>query len=182
MVEPKQKPASKPVHTADQARIPRTAMRAVWLRTREGTRQLLAEDCRDGQYQDAADREERAVDAVSSLTESATGAALRGGKKLAQQAAQKRRSEKAAGQAAQTAGQAMGAGAPPSTALSSEANTRSVGAGVSELHLIIIGKASPRRDNQHYLPRKGLHIRRGGWKLPISTRAACGRIPSTASS
>ena len=65
MVEPKQKPASKPVHTADQARIPRTAMRAVWLRTREGTRQLLAEDCRDGQYQDAADREERAVDVVS---------------------------------------------------------------------------------------------------------------------
>ena len=109
MVEPKQKPASKPVHTADQARIPRTAMRAVWLRTREGTRQLLAEDCRDGQYQDAADREERAVDVVSSLTESATGAALRGGKKLAQQAAPKRRSEKAAGQAEQTAGQAMGA-------------------------------------------------------------------------
>ena len=131
MVEPKQKPAGKPVHTADQARIPRTAMRAVWLRTREGTRQLLAEDRCDGQYQDAADREERAVDAVSSLTESAAGAAgaaLRGGKKLAQQAAQKRRSEKAAGQAEQTAGQAMGAGAPPSTALSSEANTRSVGA------------------------------------------------------
>ena len=128
MVEPKQKPASKPVHTADQARIPRTAMRAVWLRTREGTRQLLAEDRRDGQYQDAADREERAVDVVSSLTESAAGAALRGGKKLAQQAAQKRRSEKVAGQAEQTAEQAMGAGAPPSTALSSEANTRSVGA------------------------------------------------------
>ena len=128
MVEPKQKPTGKPVHTADQARIPRTAMRAVWLRTREGTRQILAEDRRDGRYQDAADREERSVDAVSSLTESAAGAALRGGKKLAQQAAQKRRSEKAAGQAAQTAGQAMGAGAPPSTALSSEANTRSVGA------------------------------------------------------
>ena len=124
MVEPKQKPASKPVHTADQARIPRTAMRAVWLRTREGTRQLLAEDCRDGQYQDAADREERAVDAVSSLTESATGAALRGGKKLAQQAAQKRRSEKAAGQAEQTAGQAMGADNQPTTAVPGNSDAR----------------------------------------------------------
>ena len=58
MVEPKQKPAGKPVHTADQARIPRTAMRAAWLRTREGTSQILAEDRRDGQYQDAADQED----------------------------------------------------------------------------------------------------------------------------
>ena len=34
------------------------------LRTREGTRQLLTEDRRDGQYQeDTADREKRAVDA-----------------------------------------------------------------------------------------------------------------------
>ena len=129
MVEPRQKPASKPVHTADQVRIPRTAMSTVWLRTRDGTRQLLADNHREGQYQDAAAREERAVDAVSSLTESAAGAALRGGKKLAQQqAAQKRRSEKAAAQAEQTAEQAMGAGAPPSTALLSETNTRSVGA------------------------------------------------------
>ena len=124
MVEPKQKPASKPVHTADQARIPRTAMRAAWLRIREGTRQLLAEERRDGQYQDAADREERAVDAVSSLTESATGAALRGGKKLAQQAAPKRRSEKAAGQAEQTAGQAMGADNQPTTAVPGNSDAR----------------------------------------------------------
>ena len=115
MVAPKQKPAGKPVHTANQAHIPRTAMRAAWLRTREGTRQLLAEDRRDGQYQDAADREERAVDAASSLTESVGGAALRGGKKLAQQAAQKRRSEKAAGQAEQIAGQAMDADTQPTT-------------------------------------------------------------------
>ena len=129
MKEPKQKPAGKPVRTADKAHLPRTAMRAVWLRTRDGTRQLLADNHREGQYQDAAAREERAVDAVSSLTESAAGAALRGGKKLAQQqAAQKRRSEKAAAQAEQTAEQAMGAGAPPSTALLSETNTRSVGA------------------------------------------------------
>ena len=124
MKEPKQKPAGKPVRTADKACLPRTAMRAVWLRTREGTRQLLAEDCRDGQYQDAADREERAVDAVSSLTESATGAALRGGKKLAQQAAQKRRSEKAAGQAEQTAGQAMGADNQPTTAVPGNSDAR----------------------------------------------------------
>ena len=124
MKEPKQKPAGKPVRTADKACLPRTAMRAVWLRTREGTRQLLAEDCRDGQYQDAADREERAVDAVSSLTESAAGAALRGGKKLAQQAAQKRRSEKAAGQAEQTAGQAMGADNQPTTAVPGNSDAR----------------------------------------------------------
>ena len=38
MKEPKQKPAGKPVRTADKACLPRTAMRAVWLRTREGTR------------------------------------------------------------------------------------------------------------------------------------------------
>ncbi len=124
MVEPKQKPAGKPVHTAEPARIPRTAMRAVWLRTREGTRQILAEDRREGQYQDAADREERAVDTVSSLTEPAAGAALRGGKKLAQQAAPKRRSEKAAGQAEQTAGQAMGADNQPTTAVPGNSDAR----------------------------------------------------------
>ena len=96
MVEPKQKPAGKPVHTADKARLPRTAMRAVWLRTREGTRRLVAEEHRDGQYQEAAAQEERAVDAVASATETAVGTALRSGKKLAQQVAQKRRSEKTA--------------------------------------------------------------------------------------
>ena len=96
MVEPKQKPAGKPVRTADKARLPRTAMHAVWLRTREGTRRLVAEEHRDGQYQEAAAQEERAVDAVDSATETAVGTALRGGKKLAQQAAQKRRSEKTA--------------------------------------------------------------------------------------
>ena len=115
MVEPKQKTAGKPVYTADQARIPRTAMRATWLRTREGTRQLLAEDYRDGQYQDAAAREEHAVDEVFSLTESAAGAALRGGKKLAQQAAQKRRTEKADGKTEQTAGRATGTDTQPTT-------------------------------------------------------------------
>ena len=115
MVEPKQKPAGKPVHTADKARIPRTAMRAAWLRTREGTRRLLAEDHRDGQYQDAAAREEHAVDKVFSLTESASGAALCGGKKLAQQAARKRRTEKADGKAEQTAGQATGTDTQPTT-------------------------------------------------------------------
>lgn len=108
MVEPKQKPAGKPVHTADRARIPRTAIRAVWLRTREGTRQLVTEERRNGQYQEAADQEERAIDVVSSLTESAAGAALRGGKKLARQTARRRQSEKAAEQAEQTAEQAMG--------------------------------------------------------------------------
>ena len=115
MVEPKQKPAGKPVHTAEPACIPRTAMRATWLRTREGTRQLLAEDYRDGQYQDAAAREEHAVDEVFSLTESAAGAALRGGKKLAQQAAQKRRTEKADGKTEQTAGRATGTDTQPTT-------------------------------------------------------------------
>lgn len=128
MVEPKQKTAGKPVHTADQARIPRTAMRAAWLRTREGTRQLLAEDRRDGQYQDAAAREEHAVDAVSSLTESAAGAALRGGKKLAQQAAQKRRTEKADGQAEQTAGQTTGADTQPTTVAPGNPDARNTAA------------------------------------------------------
>ena len=124
MVEPKLKPTGKPVHTADQARIPRTAMRAVWLRTREGTRQILAEDRRDGQYQDAADREERAVDAVSSLTESAAGAALRGGKRLAQQAALKRRTEKADGKTEQTAGQAKGTDTQPTTVAPGNSDAR----------------------------------------------------------
>ena len=81
MVEPKQKPAGKPVHTADKARLPRTAMHAGWLRTREGTRRLVAEEHRDGQYQEAAAQEERAVDAVASATEAAVGTALRSGKK-----------------------------------------------------------------------------------------------------
>ena len=96
MKEPKQKPADKPVRTADRARLPRTAMRAVWLRTREGTRRLVAEERRDGPYQEAVAQEEHAVDAVASATEAAVGTALRCGKKLAQQVAQKRRSEKAA--------------------------------------------------------------------------------------
>ena len=103
MKEPKQKPTDKPVRTADKARLPRTAMRAVWLRTREGTRRLVAEEHRDGQYQEAAAQEEHAVEVVGSVAEAAAGATLRGGNKLAQQAAQKRQSEKAAGQAEQTA-------------------------------------------------------------------------------
>ena len=126
MVEPKQKQAHKPVHTADQARSPRTAMRAVWLRTREGARQLVTEERRDGQYQDATDQEERAIDAVSSLTESAAGAALRGGKKLARQTARRRQSEKAARQTAQTAEQAMGT-ENQTMAMPAESNTQNAG-------------------------------------------------------
>ncbi len=90
MVEPKQKPAGKPVHTADKVRIPRTAMRAAWLRTREGARRLVAEERRDGQYQEAAAQEERAVDAVGYAAEDAAGTAWRGGKKLARTAVQRR--------------------------------------------------------------------------------------------
>lgn len=116
MVEPKQKPAGKPVHTADKARLPRTAMHAVWLRTREGTRRLAAEEHRDGQYQEAAAQEERAVNVVGSVAEAAAGAAWHGGKRLAQQAAQKRRSEKAAGRAEQTAEPAMGTATRPTAA------------------------------------------------------------------
>ena len=74
-------------------------MRAVWLRTREGTRRLVAEEHRDGQYQEAAAQEERAVDAVASATEAAVGTALRSGKKLAQQAARKHQVNRAAEQA-----------------------------------------------------------------------------------
>lgn len=116
MVEPKQKPAGKPVHTADKARLPRTAMHAVWMRTREGTRRLAAEEHRDGQYQEAAAQEERAVNVVGSVAEAAAGAAWHGGKRLAQQAAQKRRSEKAAGRAEQTAEPAMGTATRPTAA------------------------------------------------------------------
>ena len=90
MVEPKQKPAGKRVHTADKARIPRTAMRAAWLRTREGARRLTAEEQQDGQYQEAASLEERAADTAVSAAEAAAGATLRGGKRLAQRVAQNR--------------------------------------------------------------------------------------------
>ena len=90
MVEPKQKPTGKPVHTADKARIPPTAMRAAWLRTREGTRRLTTEEQQDGQYQEAASLEERAVDTAVSAVESAAGATLRGGKRPAQRVAQNR--------------------------------------------------------------------------------------------
>ena len=97
MVEPKQKPTGKPVHTADKARIPPTAMRAAWLRTREGARRLTAGEQQDGQYQDAAAQEEHAVDTAVSAAEAAAGATLRGGKRVAQRVAQNRqkaRSEK----------------------------------------------------------------------------------------
>lgn len=90
MVEPKQKPTGKPVHTADKARIPRTAMRAAWLRTREGTRRLTAGEQQDGQYQDAAAQEEHAADTAVSAAETVAGATLRGGKNLAQRVAQNR--------------------------------------------------------------------------------------------
>ncbi len=117
MVEPKQKPAGKPVHTADKAHLPRTAMHAVWLRTREGTRRLVAEEHRDGQYQEAAAQEERAVDAVASATEAAVGTALRSGKKLAQQVARKHQVNRAAEQAEDVASgrgtAAAGADDPP---------------------------------------------------------------------
>ena len=121
MEEPKQKPAGKPVHTADKARLPRTAMHAVWLRTREGTRRLVTEEHRDGQYQEAAAQEERAVDAVASATETAVGTALRSGKKLAQQVAQKRRSEKAAERT-------MDIGTRPPTAVPGNPNSRNTAA------------------------------------------------------
>ena len=121
MVEPKQKPAGKPVHTADKARLPRTAMHAVWLRTREGTRRLVTEEHRDGQYQEAAAQEERAVDAVASATETAVGTALRSGKKPAQQVAQKRRSEKAAERT-------MDIGTRPPTAVPGNPNSRNTAA------------------------------------------------------
>lgn len=128
MVEPKQKPAGKPVHTADKARLPRTAMHAVWLRTREGTRRLAAEEHRDGQYQEAAAQEERAVNVVGSVAEAAAGAAWRGGKRLAQQAAQKRRSEKAAGRAEQTAERAMDIETRPTTAVPGNPDSRNTAA------------------------------------------------------
>ena len=115
MVEPKQKPAGKPVHTADKARIPRTAMRAAWLRTREGARRLTAGEQQDGQYQDAAAQEEHAADTAVSAAETVAGATLRGGKKLAQQAAQKQRTEKADGKPEQTVGQATGTDTQPTT-------------------------------------------------------------------
>lgn len=115
MVEPKQKPAGKPVHTADKARIPRTAMRAAWLCTRDGTRRLTAEEPQDGQYREVASLEERAVDTAVSAVEAAVGATLRGGKKLAQQAAQKQRTEKADGKPEQTVGQATGTDTQPTT-------------------------------------------------------------------
>ena len=121
MVEPKQKTAGKPVHTADKARLPRTAMRVVWLRTREGTRRLVAEEHRDGQYQEAADQEECAVDVVASAAESAAGAVWRGGKKLAQQAAQKRMSEK-------TAERTMDIETRPTTAVPSNPDSRNTAA------------------------------------------------------
>ena len=128
MEEPKQKPAGKPVHTADKARLPRTAMHAVWLCTREGTRRLVAEEHRDGQYQEAAAQEERAVNVVGSVAEVAAGAAWHGGKRLAQQAAQKRRSEKAAGRAEQTAERTMDIETRPTTAVPGNPDSRSTAA------------------------------------------------------
>ena len=128
MKEPKQKPAGKPVRTADKACLPRTAMRAVWLRTREGTRRLVAEEHRDGQYQEAAAQEECAVNVVGSVAEAAAGAALRGGKRLAQQASQKRRAEKAAGRAEQTAERTMDIETRPTTAVPGNPDSRSTAA------------------------------------------------------
>ena len=128
MEEPKQKPAGKPVHTADKARLPRTAMRAVWLRTREGTRRLVVEERRDGPYQEAAAQEERAVDVVGSVAEAAAGAAWHGGKRLAQQAAQKRRSEKAAGRAEQAAERTMDIDTRPTTAVPGNPDSRNTAA------------------------------------------------------
>ena len=127
MVEPKQKPTGKPVHTADKARIPRTAMRAAWLRTREGTRRLTAEEQQDGQYREAASLEERAADTAVSAAEAAAGATLRGGKRVAQQVAQKRQTEKAIGQAEQAAEQATGAATRPTTSMPVEPSNRSAG-------------------------------------------------------
>ena len=131
MVEPKQKPAGKPVHTADKAHLPRTAMRAVWLRTREGTRRLAAEEHRDGPYQEAAAQEEHAVEVVGSVAEAAAGATLRGGKKLARQAAQKRQSEKVAGQAEQTAEPAMGTATRPTAAEPGSPDARNAAASLN---------------------------------------------------
>ena len=127
MVEPKQKPTGKPVHTADKARIPRTAMRAAWLRTREGTRRLTAEEQQDGQYREAASLEERAADTAVSAAETVAGATLRGCERVAQQVAQKQQTEKATGQAEQAAEQATGAATRPTTSMPVEPSNRSAG-------------------------------------------------------
>ena len=65
-------------------------MRAAWLRTREGTRRLTAKEQQDGQYREAASLEEHAADTAVSAAETAAGATLRGGKRLAQRVAQNR--------------------------------------------------------------------------------------------
>ena len=125
MAEPKQRPAGRPVRTEEKARLPRTAMRAVRLRTCEGTRRLIAEKRRDGQYQEAAAQEERAVDAVGSAAGAAAGATWRGGKKMARAAAQRRRETRNAAQEAQAAQAEMfqvEAAAPSGSAPGAERN------------------------------------------------------------
>ena len=202
MIKPKQKPTHRPVRTVDKARIPRTAMRAAWLRTREGTRRarrLTAGEQQDGQYQDAAAQEEHAADTAVSAAETAAGATLRGGKNLAQQVAQKRQTEKATGQAEQAAEQATGAATRPTTSMPVEPSNRSAGIlpyynkqnwqrplcrlnraiEAPEFYLIIIsriGKASLRGDNPHRLPRRWVWIVCAGGNPSISTRAACTMI------
>ena len=174
MVEPKQKPSGKPVHTADKARIPRTAMRAAWLRTREGARRLTAGEQQDGQYREAASLEECAVDTAVSAAEAAAGATLRGGKRLAQQVAQKRQTEKATGQAEQAAEQATGAATRPTTSMPVEPSNRS--AGILPYYNKQNWQSQPAR-GQSTSPATQMgvdRVRRGN--PSISTRAACTMI------
>lgn len=101
MIEPKQRPVSKSVRTVDRARVPRVAIHAVWLCTRDSARQFMADDYKDRKYQETAVQQESAQDTVSYMTESAAGVAWRCGKKLAQQVARKRQTGKGTEQATQ---------------------------------------------------------------------------------
>ena len=174
MVEPKQKPAGKPVHTADKARIPRTAMRAAWLRTREGARRLTAGEQQDGQYQDVAAQEEHAVTPLSRRRKLPPGppcAAARGWRNKSRRS-DRRKKQLVRPNKRQSRQRVQQLGRRPLCRLN-----RAIEA--PEFYLIIIsriGKASLRGDNPHRLPRRWVWIVCAGGNPSISTRAACTMI------
>ena len=174
MVEPKQKPAGKPVHTADKARIPRTAMRAAWLRTREGTRRLTAGEQQDGHYREAASLEERAVDTAVSARRLPLGppcAAAKGWRSKSRKS-DRRKKQPVRPNKRQSRQRVQQLGRQPLCRLN-----RAIEA--PEFYLIIIrriGKASLRGDNPHRLPRRWVWIVCAGGNPSISTRAACAMI------
>lgn len=86
----KKNPAKDTPPKAKESAVPRQAVRAAWLHSRDSARRAVQGTApEDGQYRDAAAREERLLGNAASLGQTAAGTILRGGMREARYAARR---------------------------------------------------------------------------------------------